>query len=125
MIGLNLICRHDPVQFVEGSDPVSGFQQLGVFRAQEEAKTFRLEDKGDGRFEGLGISRTIVNPLWLKMNLVFLPFFSSLFYNTPKTLYYNTFDTSKHNILLQFDNKELGFYKYNLYRFEGEIGKIT
>jgi len=39
----------------------------------------------------------------------------------PKTLYYNTFDTSKHNILIQFDNKELAFYKYNLYKFEGEI----
>ena len=68
LIGLIVICRHDPVQFVERSDPVSGFQQLGVFRAQEEAKAFRLENEGDSHFEGIGLSRTIVNPLWLKRN---------------------------------------------------------
>lgn len=54
-------------------------------------------------------------------NLDFAPTHSSMVYQKPTQIYYNTFNNTSHNIIVQFKDKEKAHYKYYLYTFDNNI----
>ena len=51
----------------------------------------------------------------------YAPTHSSMVYHKPSNVYYNVFNNSAHNVIVQFKDKEKGHYKYYLITMDANI----